>query len=133
MDNVLAPVAAKLAKLFPRLASDYDGEVIATVRAIGRALLSAGLDFHALAGALTRISDLTGTGGNGPTWPSSEPQTWQEVARWCRNHDQSRLTPKERQFVRDLAARLVCNGMPTEAQARWLRSIYAKLTTGGRP
>lgn len=49
---VLAPVTDRLTKLIPRLASDHDGEVVATARAIGRTLTNAGLDFHALAGAL---------------------------------------------------------------------------------
>lgn len=45
-------IAPKLAKLLPLLASDHDHEVIATARAIGRTLASAGSDFHALAAAL---------------------------------------------------------------------------------
>lgn len=45
-------ILPRLAKLLPLLASDQDGEVIATARAIGRTLASAGSDFHALAAAL---------------------------------------------------------------------------------
>jgi hypothetical protein len=40
-----------VAKLIPRLASPHDGEVIATARAVGRALQSAGCDWHDLAKA----------------------------------------------------------------------------------
>ncbi|SFK79182.1 hypothetical protein [Methylocapsa palsarum] len=40
---------SKITKLIPRLASDFDGEVVATARAIGRALKSAGLDWHDVA------------------------------------------------------------------------------------
>lgn len=47
-------IAPKLAKLLPLLASDHDGEVVATARAIGRTLVAAGLDWHALAAALTQ-------------------------------------------------------------------------------
>ncbi|CAK7257723.1 MULTISPECIES: hypothetical protein [unclassified Shinella] len=36
----------KLGKLFPRLASDHDGEVVATARAIVRTLASAGATLH---------------------------------------------------------------------------------------
>src|SRR3712207_1633638 len=100
MDKALTPVSAKLVKLLPRLATEQDGEVVATVRAIGRTLRSAGLDFHVLANALTHFPDPTGTLRYRP-----EPQTWHEVACWCRAYDQGRLTPKERRFVRDMAAR----------------------------
>ena len=41
-------VATKLAKILPRLASEHDGEVINTVRALDRTLTGAGLDWHAL-------------------------------------------------------------------------------------
>ncbi|NEU13556.1 hypothetical protein G3T14_15660 [Methylobacterium sp. BTF04] len=46
-------ILPKLAKLLPLLASDNDGEVVATARAIQRTLSAAGSDFHALAKALT--------------------------------------------------------------------------------
>lgn len=43
----------KLGKLFPRLASDHDGEVIATARAIIRTLQAAGSSLHDLGAAMT--------------------------------------------------------------------------------
>ncbi|MFP5078629.1 hypothetical protein ACLE20_15090 [Rhizobium sp. YIM 134829] len=39
----------KLGKLFPRLASDHDGEVVATARAIIRTLTAAGSSLHEVA------------------------------------------------------------------------------------
>ncbi|MCQ1850393.1 hypothetical protein [Neorhizobium galegae] len=42
----------RLGKLFPRLASNHDGEVIATVRAIVRTLESAGASLHDLVGEM---------------------------------------------------------------------------------
>ena len=45
-------IGSKLAKLIPMLATDHDGEGVATVRAISRTLAAAGSDFHALAAAL---------------------------------------------------------------------------------
>lgn len=50
--NVLAPVARRLMKLIPRLASNHDGEVVATVEAIRKALDGAGLSFHDLAAVI---------------------------------------------------------------------------------
>jgi hypothetical protein len=43
----------KLSKLFPRLASDHDGEVVATARAIVRTLQAAGSSLHDLSAAMT--------------------------------------------------------------------------------
>jgi hypothetical protein len=39
----------KLALLIPRLASEFDGEIVATVRAIRRVLSASGNDLHDLA------------------------------------------------------------------------------------
>ena len=47
-----AEVAAKLAKILPRLGSEHEGEILATVAGIGRTLAAAGLDWHALAAAV---------------------------------------------------------------------------------
>ena len=49
MSAALAPVRPRLGLLIPRLATEHDGEIVATVRAIGRTLKGAGLDFHDLA------------------------------------------------------------------------------------
>ena len=113
--NALAPIAPKLGKLILLLSSPHDGEVVSSARAIERSLKAVGLDFHALVGALVGEAELV------------EPQSWRELARWCRDHDSGQLSIKERAFVRDMTHRLVCDGKPTEKQAGWLRAIYTKL------
>jgi hypothetical protein len=50
--NARPPLPGIIAKLIPRLASPHDGEVIATARAVGRALQSAGCDWHDLTKAI---------------------------------------------------------------------------------
>ncbi|KQP77430.1 hypothetical protein [Methylobacterium sp. 37f] len=50
--KIPAATLDRLAKLLPHLASEHDGEVVATARAIGRTLTVAGLDWHDLAGAI---------------------------------------------------------------------------------
>lgn len=59
--------ADRLAKLIPRLASDQDGEVVATARAIERTLKADGSDLHGLADAVRRkkriVLNPTGHGG----------------------------------------------------------------------
>ena len=59
--------------------------------------------------------------------PEQEPRDFCELAQWCRDHDDNRLGAREREFVSDMADRLICGGEPTEKQAAWLRSIYAIL------
>jgi hypothetical protein len=122
--SALAPIGPKLAKLIPLLSSDKDGEVVATARAIERTLRAEGCDWHDLASAVTREPETRIIYINPP---EPEPRDWCELARWSRDHDDDRLNTKERSFVNDMANRLVCGGDPTEKQAAWLRSIYAKL------
>ena len=50
--NALTPVASRLMKLIPLLASNYDGEVLATVAAVRKVLDGAGLNFHDFAAAI---------------------------------------------------------------------------------
>jgi hypothetical protein len=53
----LPSIAPKLAKIFPLLASDRDGEVLGAVVAIRRTLAAVGLDLHDLAGAIGATTD----------------------------------------------------------------------------
>ena len=123
----LAPILPKLAKLVPRLASDADGEIVATVRAIDRTLRSAGADWHDFTSALTPA--LT------PPRPAlrpeprpQRPQTWLEIANWCALCPQAgKLSSKEAVFVLDMVRNLRRYREPTEKQAKWLRSIFEKL------
>ena len=124
----LAPIAPKLAKLIPRLASTHEGEVVATARAIERTLRGAGLDLHSLASAVEappETKEIIVYRDRPP--PEVEPDTWVGVARWCRDHDDDALTAKERAFVTDMTARLTCDGTLSEKQAAWLRAIYVRL------
>lgn len=76
-----AAVAERLGKLIPRLASDHDGEVTATVAAIGRTLTGVGLDWHDLARRVAEpgFDDLVTAapwatkGSNAPSWTSPAP------------------------------------------------------------
>jgi hypothetical protein len=125
--SALTPIGPKLAKLIPLLSSDKDGEVLATARAIERTLRAEGCDWHDLASAVTREPE---TRVIYIKQPEPEPKDWCDLARWCCDHDDDRLNPKERMFVADMASRLVCGGEPSERQAAWLRAIYARLKRG---
>ena len=75
MTAPFAGIAEKLGKLIPRLASDHDGEITATVAAIGRTLATARLDWHDLAQRVAQPSfdDVMATSApsqpSRPTWP----------------------------------------------------------------
>lgn len=116
---LLGACAAKIAKLIPRLATEHDGEVVATVQAIGRTLQGGGKDFHDLAKAVQCPE------GPAPT-PPSTPQNWAELCDFCLAFPEF-LKPKEENFLRDIGPRLIIGGNPTDKQATWLRAIYAKV------
>lgn len=123
--TALVRFPTQIAKLIPRLASDHDGEVLATVHAISRTLKSAGLDFHAVASACEHGH----AARHAHDAERTQERSWHAVAVWCRDR-RSRLSPKEASFVSDMAHRLVLGGEPTEKQAAWLRAIYAKVGGG---
>lgn len=129
----LAVVAPKLSKLIPMLATDHDGEVVATVRAIGRTLKGAGLDFHNLVEALCEPRRAYAYAPPPPPTPEKEPETWDEIARWCLRRDAGDLTLKERKFVVDMVRRAGMNIKPTDRQMSWLRAIHVKLQWGYVP
>jgi len=54
--GILTPVPPVVARLIPRLGSSFDGEILATVHAIGRALETRNLDWHDLAKTVTAQS-----------------------------------------------------------------------------
>ena len=111
----LSDLAPRLSKLIPRLASDHEGEVVATVAAIRRTLEKGGLDLHALAAAI----------GNPPVVYRTEParaepsRSHQMDARRCL---QSGIVwkPHEAEFLRQMASAV---RRPTEKQRDWLDGL----------
>src|SRR3954452_19973469 len=97
--SALVPLGPKLGKLIRLFGSDHEGEVVGAVRAAERMLLSAGLDWHALAAALEHGRDLDE--------PEGEPKSWRDIAKWCERHDDGQLKPHERAFVTQMASQLV--------------------------
>jgi hypothetical protein len=116
--TALVRFPAQVAKLLPRLASNHDGEVVVTARAIDRTLKTAGLDFHAIADVVER--------GRGGTYSVRDRHffSWAGTANWGREHDRGRLNPKEYAFVCDMARSIT---EPTEKQRACLEAIFRKL------
>ena len=129
----LSNVAPKISKLVPRLASEHEGEVVATVRAIERTLKGAGHDWHDLAKALT-ASPVAEEAVRRPYEPADDyddgrdPNDWRGMARWCREFDCGRLTPREHRFIWDLCSERYARRQATQPQRDWVRSIYVKLS-----
>jgi hypothetical protein len=131
----------KLEKALRMLASDKDGDVIAAVHAIQRILHSAGSDIYELAARIKggklseadmqRIYDAGVRDGKDAAavnagFSSVDGPSYLEMARYCAQHDNGRLTLKERGFVEDME-RWCCRREPSEKQGKWLHVLYVKL------
>jgi len=108
------PCKPILVKLIPRLASNHDGEVVATARAIERVLKADGCDWHDLAGAITLLP---------------KPQVrlvdddWRATLAFCAMHIHH-LKMRDREFIKSLAH---WRRDLTEKQKDWLEDIAARL------
>ena len=113
MNQKLTPVAPRLGKMLLMLSSPHDGEVVAAVRAIERALRGAGHDWHDLVQALFPS----------PAQPDAvDLSTDKSTVSWC-FHRRHLLSPGDRRFIESLA-----EGPPlSPKQRKWLQDIVAKL------
>jgi len=118
MTATLAPVADRLAKLIPRLASDHDGEVLATVGAIRRTLDGANLTLHDLAKVLTASTPM-----------HREIGTAAEMLDLLRRAG-GFLNDWERRFVSDLSVRVQRGKRLTPKQCATLRKIFEERIGG---
>jgi hypothetical protein len=121
--TALSPIAPKLAKLLPLLASDKDGEVVATARAIGRTLEAAGADFHDLAALISPESTPQPSGRQeADDGPRMSAEQW-SAAIIAILDAPPYLHPGERKFLQDVLRRTRRGREPSAKQAIWLRKI----------
>jgi hypothetical protein len=137
MTGVLTPIIPKLARLIPRLASPFDGEVVATVHAIERALKSKGLDFNDLATAVNRpeppprivYRDRPAPAGpvDGSAHRSDPDGLHRDRARlqWLLRAPH-RLTGRDRGFLISLLGQIDAGRAPSFKQSEWLADIYVR-------
>ena len=114
-----------LAKFIRLLASEVDGEALAAVRALGRALRASGADFHDLAG----IVEVPATSGRSDCADSrnqfdgDDETEWQRMVDACTNHP-GRFTSRERQFLQTMKR---WRGSPTSKQLNWLVALFERV------
>jgi hypothetical protein len=122
MSDLSPDLSARLARLLPRLASDSDGEVLATVAGIRRTLDRHGLDLHDLARRLS--------GPVAVAAAEAPPVDFLAMTDALRRYASARLRPHELNFINSVAG-LRRAGRPLSAkQADWLRDLYAKHIQG---
>ena len=122
MTHSILDILPKLDKLVPRLSSPADGEVVATVRAIDRALRGAGLDWHDLARTLR-----AGAALSAPSLRERDADLG-TVAAWCLHNGAGRLNWKEHDFIQTIATRLSRGGSTSEKQRVWLWAIHDRIS-----
>lgn len=111
----LGAVVPQLAKLIPLLASNHDGEVVATARAIERVLRNAGHDWHDLADVIVAQS--------APPLPPPPDDDWRGLAKYCADRAPL-LNDRDLDFVVTLAR---YDRNPSPRQMDWLFGIVVRL------
>lgn len=115
-------VAAKLRLLIPRLASDAEGEVLATVAAIRRQLAAAGLDLHDLAVKLTADHRPRRTSAQGVIPAELALECLRSGLPWRRH---------EAEFLGNMAALRAGWSLLSPRQAKWLRDLHEAAALAG--
>jgi len=142
-----------IASLLRLLGSNREGERLGSVSALDRKLKAASADFHVLAdlvelgddgelseaemkklydagyAAGVRAAEANVAHDDDGFRDINGRASWHAMAMFCQDRSKRLRTPKERDFVEDMAGFTVWRE-PTPKQAKWLQSIYARL--GGR-
>jgi hypothetical protein len=130
----LAAIAPKLDPLIRRLATNHDGERLATVAALDRVLAAGGSSFHDLADCVVagarppRVIFVE----REPPRPSPGRATWADMLMMARELDgNADLSPWEADFVAGVR-RTLRRGYPLSAkQRRTLEKIWARFADEG--
>ena len=113
-------LSSRLSKLIPRLASDSEGEVLATVRAIRVSLQAEGLDLHDLATCVENGADPIPAVREPFRWPDPSPSPATEAetmrgtaearAEEAARRQAERAAQRAETFAKDKAAKARCDG-----------------------
>ena len=118
-----ADIAPTIAKLLRLLASDKDGEIVASVHALRRVLGSANLDLHDLASVVEFSAHREAPQIASAT--ADDDDAREMIRRCCECSDL--LSTKELAFVCSMAR---WRGQPTERQLAWLFVLYERCMKG---
>jgi hypothetical protein len=132
--KAIASLTPMLARLIPRLSSPFDGEKLATLAAIERALKAKGLDLHDFAAALDRPeSSARIIPRDHPPAPNGTASTVSEARKritWLLE-EPDQLSPREDEFLRSLRGQLRAGRPPSPKQAAWLLDVYYRCFIDG--
>ncbi len=112
-----APVAAKISKLIPRLASEHDPEIVGTVRAIVRVLAAEKLDLHDLAKALEPLEAIAMARAARPSRPAG-PAPYEPAPEPPRPSPRPKKSPER-------PTTAAWNGARRSAQHAWISFILS--------
>jgi hypothetical protein len=127
----------KIQKLMRLLSSPNDGEALAAVHALQRALQADGSDIHDLAARIEGLSQVEmkklydagfqeGKNAADVGFSTVDPPSFYEMAKEIEYKADGRLSEKEQEFVADMV--LWCaRREPSEKQAKWLHAIYYRI------
>lgn len=117
-------LALKVAKIIPRLASPHEGEVTASVAAIGRLLSSEQLDWHDVARRFVEPATLLA-----PRSPEA-PVGYRASIDFALARADC-LSDREIDFLTSLRPCTLRGYVPTIRQAAWIADIVDRLTSQG--
>ncbi|MCJ2036390.1 hypothetical protein [Methylobacterium sp. J-068] len=132
-------IPSKVIKILPLMGSLMDGEALNACRAVGRVLQHSGLTYQDLAAVIptTAVTETVDNGHGFEPPPAYRPSRrkvsiftpaqaahHRRMALWCRNNERGRLTPREREFIANIASWRRELSIP---QADWLVTICDRL------
>lgn len=134
--NQRVAIPHKITRIIPLMGSPVDGEALGACRAVGRVLEHSGLTYRDLAQAIPTARGYEQPVSMGPT-PAYQPSRrkvsvftpaqaahHRRMALWCRNNERGRLTPREREFIANVAS---WRRELSVGQADWLTDITDRL------
>ena len=141
--NQRVAIPSKVAKVMPLMGSPVDGEALNAVRAVGRILKHSGLTYQDLAQAIPTkdinlvyiVHEVDRPPAYQPsrrkiyTFTPNQSANHRQMALWCRDADQGRLSRREREFITNVVS---WRRELTIAQADWLTDITDRLEQEGR-
>jgi len=120
------PPRRRIALLVPRLGSSFDGEIIATAKAIERIMTAEGRDWHWLADVIREPVKVTTQGPQHSAGSNNVPMTdWRSVVRFCQLYGVGSLSEKDIHFIDNLS--MLRPQRLSQRQAEWLGDIASRL------